>query len=105
MALKATKQKRYTPKEYLALEEKAEFRSEFDDGQIVAMAGGTINHARITTNIDRAFACQLSKTCESFTRELDSSSNYRFESNVKFESIGVELSLETIYQRVEFTEN
>ncbi len=51
MALKATKQKRYTPEEYLALEEKAEFRSEFDDGMIVAMAGGSLNHQQITANL------------------------------------------------------
>ena len=51
MALKATKQKRYTPEEYLVLEEKAEFRSEFDDGIIVAMAGGSLNHQQITANL------------------------------------------------------
>ena len=44
MSLKANKQKRYTPAEYFAWEEKAEFRSEFDNGQIVAMAGGSLNH-------------------------------------------------------------
>jgi Uma2 family endonuclease len=31
-------QKTYTPAEYLELEEKAEFRSEYRDGEIVAMA-------------------------------------------------------------------
>ncbi|MEK7724807.1 MAG: Uma2 family endonuclease [Acidobacteriota bacterium] len=70
MALKATKTKRYTPEEYLALEEKAEFRSEFDDGIIVAMAGGTLNHARITNNIDRSITNKLKNTCESMTSEV-----------------------------------
>lgn len=70
MALKATKQKCYTPEEYLKLEEKAEFRSEYDDGIITAMAGGSINHARIVNNVDRAFARKLKQTCESLTSEV-----------------------------------
>lgn len=53
------KKKRYTPEEYLALEEKAEYKSEYDDGQITAMAGGTLNHARIIGNIDRVFGSKL----------------------------------------------
>ncbi|WP_026100738.1 Uma2 family endonuclease [Synechococcus sp. PCC 7336] len=36
--------KRYMPAEYLALEEKADFRSEFIEGHIIAMAGATANH-------------------------------------------------------------
>ena len=44
-------QKTYTPAEYLELEEKAEFRSEYRDGEIVPMAGGTTNHNRISLNI------------------------------------------------------
>lgn len=43
--------RKYTPEEYLALEEKAEFRSEYDDGEIVAMAGGSLNHIQITANL------------------------------------------------------
>ena len=45
-----TKKKKYTPDQYLVLEEKAEFRSEFVDGEIVAMAGGSLNHLQITAN-------------------------------------------------------
>ncbi len=70
MSLKATKQKRYTPEEYLALEEKAEFRSEFEDGVVTAMAGATLDHARITNNIDRAFGGKLKESCESVTSEV-----------------------------------
>jgi Uma2 family endonuclease len=41
-------QKQYTtPEEYLALEEAAESKSEYRDGEIVPMTGGTINHNRI----------------------------------------------------------
>ena len=69
-ALLKTKEKLYTPEEYLALEEKAEYRSEFESGVIVAMAGGTLNHARIVRNIDRAFGRKLKQTCESFTTDV-----------------------------------
>ena len=40
-------QKTYTPAEYFALEETAEFRSEYWNGEIVPMTGGSINHNRI----------------------------------------------------------
>ncbi|HEY0458856.1 MAG TPA: Uma2 family endonuclease [Pyrinomonadaceae bacterium] len=46
-----TKTKKYTPEEYLALEEKAEYRSEYENGLIVAMAGGSLNHQQITANM------------------------------------------------------
>jgi Uma2 family endonuclease len=42
---------RYTPAEYLALEERAEFRSEYHDGEIIPMAGGSLNHNEIITNL------------------------------------------------------
>jgi len=45
----------YTPEEYLALEEVAETKSEYLDGEIVAMTGGTANHNQISLN----FAIQL----------------------------------------------
>jgi len=41
----------YTPEEYLALEEKAECKHEYRNGEIFAMAGGTINHNEIVTNL------------------------------------------------------
>ena len=62
-----TKRKKYTPEEYLALEEKAEFRSEYENGGIVAMAGGSLNHARIISSIDRLFGNKLKSGCESVT--------------------------------------
>jgi Uma2 family endonuclease len=42
---------RYTPEEYLALERHAEFRSEYIDGRIIAMTGGSIPHNYIVGNI------------------------------------------------------
>jgi Uma2 family endonuclease len=41
----------YTPEQYLALEEKAESKSEYRNGEIVPMAGGTTNHNTITLNM------------------------------------------------------
>ena len=40
--------KRYTVNEYLELEEKAEFKSEFVNGEIIPMAGATANHNILT---------------------------------------------------------
>jgi Uma2 family endonuclease len=45
----------YTPEDYRLLEEKAEFRSEYHDGEIIQMSGGTINHNRITRNLTILF--------------------------------------------------
>jgi Uma2 family endonuclease len=41
----------YSIEEYLALEEAAEFRNEYHDGEIFSMAGGTTNHNRIAINL------------------------------------------------------
>lgn len=48
---KAIAEKHYTPEEYLALEEKAEYKHEYRNGEIMAMTGGTINHNEIVTNL------------------------------------------------------
>jgi Uma2 family endonuclease len=47
--------KRYTVAEYLELEEQAGFKSEFVDGEIVAMAGASANHNKISLNFCRLF--------------------------------------------------
>ncbi len=70
MALKARTRKIYSPEEYLALDDKAEHRSEFDAGIVTAMAGSSVNHARIVVNIDRAVAGKLPKKCESLTTDV-----------------------------------
>ena len=41
----------YTPEKYLELETEAETRSEYINGEIVLMAGGTTNHNEIVTNL------------------------------------------------------
>jgi Uma2 family endonuclease len=48
--MQATESIHYTPEEYLALEEVAKFRSEYIDGQIIPMTGGTTNHNRLAGN-------------------------------------------------------
>ncbi len=40
----------YTPEEYLAFEEKADYKHEYRNGKIVAMTGGTTNHNEIAGN-------------------------------------------------------
>ncbi|MGK7929694.1 MAG: Uma2 family endonuclease [Spirulina sp.] len=48
----AVTQTRYsTLEEYLELEEQAEFKSEYRDGEIVPMTGGTTNHNEIALNL------------------------------------------------------
>ena len=57
-----TQQKYYTPDEYLAQEEVAEFRSEYRDGEIVLMTGGSLNHNQIAENVYAFLKFMLRKT-------------------------------------------
>lgn len=50
-----TEKRYYTPEEYLALEEAAIDKSEYHDGKIVPMPGGTTNHNKIALNFCRKF--------------------------------------------------
>ncbi|TVP59720.1 MAG: Uma2 family endonuclease [Nodularia sp. (in: Bacteria)] len=49
--MQVTQQRYYTPEEYLALEEAADYKSEYIDGEIIPMAGGTIDHNQISLNL------------------------------------------------------
>jgi Uma2 family endonuclease len=60
--------KQYTPAEYLALEDQAEFRSEYYNGEIIPMAGGYFTHNEIITNI-----CNIKTTLRSQGYRLYSS--------------------------------
>lgn len=42
---------KYTPEEYLQLEEQVEYKSEYRDGEIIQVAGGTTNHNEICLNL------------------------------------------------------
>jgi Uma2 family endonuclease len=46
--------KLYTLEEYLVLEERAEYKNEFHNGQIIPMPGGTYHHNLISSNIIRS---------------------------------------------------
>lgn len=50
-----TDRRYYTPEEYLALEEEAEYKHEYRDGEIIPMTGGTTNHNKIAGNFYRQF--------------------------------------------------
>lgn len=63
--------KTYTLDEYRALEETAEFKSEYDDGEIIPMSGGTINHNRVVRNLVRILDTAFrQKPYEVFTSDL-----------------------------------
>lgn len=49
--MQITEQRYYTPEEYLELEAAAEYKSEYINGQIIPMAGGTLNHNQIALNL------------------------------------------------------
>ncbi|HEX3877492.1 MAG TPA: Uma2 family endonuclease [Bryobacteraceae bacterium] len=60
-----------TAEEYLELERRSEFRSEYLDGQVFAMAGGTIDHARILTNTLSALTSELGdRDCEAASSDV-----------------------------------
>jgi Uma2 family endonuclease len=60
-----------TPEQYLEIEREAEFRSEYINGEMFAMSGGTPNHARIVLNAARRLAEQLDgRPCEVFGGDL-----------------------------------
>ena len=46
-----TQARTYTPEEYLKLEAEADYKSEYRDGEIVPMTGGTTNHNEIALNL------------------------------------------------------
>ncbi|RKZ46115.1 MAG: Uma2 family endonuclease [Candidatus Parabeggiatoa sp. nov. 3] len=54
-------QQHYSPEDYLDLEEAAEYKSEYHDGEIFIMAGGTINHNQISLNLCTAMRSVVKK--------------------------------------------
>lgn len=60
-----------TAEEYLALDRAAEFRSEFLDGEIVAMSGGSMRHSGIKMNLAMEIGTSLRGTsCRAFDSDL-----------------------------------
>jgi len=52
--MQVTEQRYYTPEEYLTLEEAADYKSEYIDGQIFHKAGESTNHNLIAGNLSAA---------------------------------------------------
>ncbi|MGE0488904.1 MAG: Uma2 family endonuclease [Vulcanimicrobiota bacterium] len=63
--------RRFTPAEYLALEERSETRSEFYRGEIFAMSGGTVEHNRLVRNLTALLDAGLrGSSCEVFVADM-----------------------------------
>ena len=63
--------KYYTPEEYLALEETEDYKSEYYNGEIFAMAGGSANHNRIAGNFYAVLNVAFEKKpCEAFSGDM-----------------------------------
>ena len=54
-----TEKRLYTPEEYLDLEEKADYKSEYHDGEIIPMTGGTTDHNIIAGNFYKKFPLRI----------------------------------------------
>jgi Uma2 family endonuclease len=60
-----------TAEEYLAMDRAAEFRSEYLDGEIIAMSGGSMRHSELGTNLIGEVRAALRKTqCRTFTSDF-----------------------------------
>ena len=60
-----------TPEEYLEIERKAEFKSEYYQGEMFAMSGASLKHNRISSNVNFAFGSRFrDKPCEVFTSDM-----------------------------------
>ncbi len=71
MAIPADVRVDYTPEEYLALEREAEFKSEYIDGEIIAMSGGSSRHSLLKVALTRIVDTQLlGKPCMTFDSDL-----------------------------------
>jgi len=70
MAL-ATQKQRYTEAEYLELERQAEYKSEYADGELFAMAGASEEHNLIVTNCVISLGTQLKgKPCKVYANDM-----------------------------------
>lgn len=56
-----TNPRTYTPEKYLELEERAEHKSEYRDGEIIPMTGGTTDHNEISLNLTTSLRFGLRK--------------------------------------------
>ena len=68
----STQSKPYlTPEQYLEIERKAEFKSEYYQGAMFAMSGARLSHIRIVSNIMRELGQQLrGRDCEPLSSDM-----------------------------------
>lgn len=67
----AARRPHYSLKEYLLIEEMSGVRHEYLDGDILAMAGGTPDHARICANVISLLSSRLEgRPCAVFTSDV-----------------------------------
>ncbi|MBI3909876.1 MAG: Uma2 family endonuclease [Armatimonadetes bacterium] len=69
--MSAPARQRLTEQEYLAIERAAEWKSEFYDGEMFAMAGATREHNLITLNVAADLLRQLKgRPCEAYASDM-----------------------------------
>lgn len=67
----ATDKRYYSKEECFALEEAAGEKSEYENGEVLAMSGGTTNHSLITGNIITAlYNALVDKNCRVFSSNI-----------------------------------
>lgn len=69
--MSARPQQCFTPEQYLEIERKAEFKSEYVNGEMIAMAGASREHILIVTNLVRELGNRLrTGTCETYAADM-----------------------------------
>ncbi len=69
--MSAIPKRKIMPEEYLETERKAEYKSEYFDGEIFAMAGAKRNHNKVATNVSGLIWQHLKgKDCESYANDM-----------------------------------
>src|ERR1044071_6201487 len=69
MSLQA--RRRFTPEEYLDLERKSDYKSEYSQGEIFAMGGASPRHVLIVTNVVSELRSQLKRRpCTVYSTDL-----------------------------------
>jgi Uma2 family endonuclease len=82
MAIPAHSQQYFTIPQYLELERQTGIKYEYEDGEVFAMAGGTVNHSLIANNVSSELRWLLKKKpCKVFNSDLKiaiSDEKYRY---------------------------
>ncbi len=69
--MSAVPQSYLTPEEYLSIERKAEYKSEYSDGEMYAISGASREHNLISLNIGSELRAQLrGRPCETYASDM-----------------------------------